>query len=571
SKLTTLHAEITDNAWAPYQAPLLDYYRPMDPDVSNANKNPWNGFLSLFRPEDKVIEYENSQDFSKDLSQYNGISMRYWEAKSRGKRDYVLIEGEHDSETNGKYHVSKDADGDLHLLMPIFTRAKNILTRTAYTGNNPFVAYQRKAIIKLTGQLEDGRMLEKNARVMQVRRVVNPKGIWRDYNNDADFHVVLMRLPRESDEFFEEFTSEGKWRAYPLVDKNNLVSLDGVNDTVKGNTGTPIDFTIHFNGTCTASQNRCAIIRVEYHDYNCSHLIFVRQGRIPIDMLGDGKTYWHTYNMRTVDSEASCPLEEGSMFKFGNWDQPIDAVNNVETDFVDRSGYLFSIAGKQTTAYWKNITSQRASDGYFSAPKIDAFVPGKTVSVASLADFNALWESKVIGNAYGVMYGNDATKTLKKVNEVYGHRRDRHLSNGEGYGMRGVFVYNTSTGDNLFFPIGATGYGRRRHSDGNGGKGTAVLRYASRNKPMDTGNPSGSPDWVNFRPLFYDLYRRPGAIYWAQRNETVSRTTGNITGIGWDVNYFTFDFNYLPASNVYGATGQPANTSDACFVRCVEK
>ena len=59
----------------------------------------------------------------------------------------------------------------------------------------------------------------------------------------------------------------------------SLVDLGA--DTVRGSTGTPIDFTIRFNGTCNENESRCAIIRVDYHNYSCQHLIFVRQGEAP--------------------------------------------------------------------------------------------------------------------------------------------------------------------------------------------------------------------------------------------------------------------------------------------------
>lgn len=47
-----------------------------------------------------------------------------------------------------------------------------------------------------------------------MRRIVNPKGVWRSHDNDKDFHVQLKRLPKENAERFETFTSEGPWKAY---------------------------------------------------------------------------------------------------------------------------------------------------------------------------------------------------------------------------------------------------------------------------------------------------------------------------------------------------------------------
>ena len=55
---------------------------------------------------------------------------------------------------------------------------------------------------------------------------------------------------------------------------------------------------------------------------------------------------------------------------------------------------------------------------------------------------------------------------------------------------------------------------------------------------------------------------RPGAIYWLDKEATME----DGTTIGWDINYFTFDFNHISRGklslNVYN--------NDACFIRCVE-
>lgn len=572
SVLESLTAEIDTNSWAPFEAFYLDYARNLDPNVTKSvNLNPWNGFLSLRRTQTTVVTMPGDNQ----ITSLNRLNMEYWNNTKRGKREYEVNTdpGEYDSdEGDGKYYVSKDEDGKLFFSIPMYTRAKQLLVKSAYTGNNPYVAYQRKAVVRFTGKLANGKTIIKFAKIMQVRRVVNPKGIWRKHDNDAAFHVTLKRLPREASESFEEFTSEGKWRAYPIVDQTNLIGLGGQNDTVMGSTGTPIDFTIHFNGTCGEKENRCAIIRVEYHDYSCFHLIFVRQGGAPLDLVGKG-TLWHSYNMCTRNTEAGCPLEEGSLFRFCNWDQPIDAINN-ENDkipwinvsaesFKDHANTPFLIAGSSERKLWSQITSNARSD-VFTAPDINPVIPGKTVSVASFEDYNELWESDAIENGYGVMYGNDATGTLSSLEEVYGHRYDKHQENGGGYGMRGIFVYNKNSGDNLFFPIGASGYGRRKHYDGAGGKGTAVLRYAGRNRALDKSAPFQDP-WLGYRPLFYDLYMRPGAIYWLQRRVSNVRN-GDEDAIAWDINYFTFDFNYIATSNVFSD-----NNSDACFVRCVEK
>ena len=98
-------------------------------------------------------------------------------------------------------------------------------------------------------------------------------------------------------------------------------------------------------------------------------------------------------------------------------------------------------------------------------------------------------------------------------------------------------------------------------------KNTVVLRYSA-----------GRSDKFNMtagdeKPLFYDLYMRPGAIYWLQRVYPPGRD-GESDIMAWDINYFSFDFNLISKSNVYATlTGEnkiETPKSDACFIRCVE-
>ena len=95
-----------------------------------------------------------------------------------------------------------------------------------------------------------------------------------------------------------------------LREQQGMSSLS--NDTIYGKTGSNIDFHIDFNqGTDNLADNRYAIIRVEYNNYTCYHLIFVRQGDKP-DNLVEGGAEWYAENMRTKTQRAESPLDEGS-------------------------------------------------------------------------------------------------------------------------------------------------------------------------------------------------------------------------------------------------------------------
>lgn len=567
-ELYELKAEIDSNAWAPYKPKDdFDYYKKMDPAVTpGAPLNPWNGFLSLRKTKVKVIPFPASSS----ITQAQEANKKYYEDHQRGTRTYFkngsLNSGD-SNETDGTYEMKREDNNAYTFRLPIYTRAKQLIIKTGYTGNNPYVAYQRKANVKFTATLkskegDETKIITQNASIMQVRRVVNPKGVWRKAGNNTPFHVVLKRLPSESSKKFESFRSEGAWRAYVVRGDKNFITLDGGSET-SGKTGSLIDFTIGFRGETKENESRNAIIRIEYHNYSCVHLIFVRQGKAPMALVANGSK-WLTCNMRTKDQEAECPLEEGSMFKFGNWNDPIDATENKNDNFSSNKLTNFKIAGTENiTKKWEEIPSS-TYDGNFPTTMVN----GTEVTVASYNDYNMLWESDDIEQGFGILYGNDATETLSDIDEVYGHRYDRHGTAdnpGAGYGMRGVFVYNKSEdptygGRNLFFPIGTTGYGRRKNLES---WKTAVLRYAGRTEAIP------ESEYLADRPLFYDLYLRPGAIYWLnQRGDLNGEEVREAESIGWDFNYFTFDFNVLSASNVF-TTKDQENQSHACFIRCV--
>ena len=557
-EIESITAEIIDNRWAPHNAnpaaaPPI-YFSEMDKE----GENKWNGFLSLHKTTMTVLPAPPGQLSEESNKEY------YEDPPKRGLREYKKFTvGEHT--TSGSldvdtYRVEKHSTeaNTYNVFIPMYTRAKQMISTTGYTGNNPFVAYQRKAVVRITTKLKDvPEAFVNTVPIYQVRRVVNPKGIYRSAGNNTPFHVVLKRLPREEATEFQTFQSEGPWKAYVVAQDNGAsitLSASGGSElqdgTIYGKTGSVIDFNVNFNGQVD-DENHYAIIRVEYHNYTCQHLIFVRQGNKP-DALLTGGTRWYAENMRTKTERASSPLDEGSLFKCGNWDYPIDASNNKNsripwinvypTDFVLYPSGGFVIAGKEDEGkkLWSTITFSNS----FS-------IPASGMRVARLADYMALLNSSDIEQGYGILYGDDATETADNIENAYGYD---YKNNNKGRGMRGCFAYNKLTGKNLFFPIGASGYGHRRRSD----KTPGMLRYSAgrteyypENEPHPWGNSR-----VKDRPLFYDLFRRPGAIYWIDK-ETNQK-------LGLDINYFTFDFNSIDATNIFDS-----DDSDACFVRCV--
>ena len=572
-KIEYIKAEILENNWAPYNASSEIYYT----GAPNGVTAPWNGFLSLHKTT-KTVLYEN--EIGSNEQYYNAVPKR----GEREYKDFVLPEGitskeftTKNSEPDDKYRVEKHPTeaNTYNIYIPMYTRAKQMISTTGYTGNNPYVAYQRKARVKITTKLEGlDEIFENEVPIYQVRRVVNPKGIYRSLKNSKSFHVVLKRLPRENDQMFKTFQSEGPWKAYVVKETNGKGITLSVTDpmttelkddleygkAIYGKTGSVIDFNVNFEQSSdNLSENRYAIIRVEYHNYTCQHLIFVRQGDNPDDLVAGG-VKWYAMNMKTTSELASNPLDEGSLFKFGNWSHPIDALSNKNPfepwinvkpeDFkvYPEDGLTNAATGDKME--WTGIVQNNTTNG-FGNPQME------NARVATGADF---WElrNSYIEQGYGVLYGDDATETADDIVEAYGYD---YVHNKSGRGMRGCFAYNRETGKNLFFPIGASGYGHRKQSYtatwGDPETVNGVLRYSA-------GRTKLYPDPVE-RPLFYDLYKRPGGIYWlnAEISQDYFTPTDGVS-LGWDINYFSFDFNFISKGNLIRSGG-----SDACFVRCV--
>lgn len=573
-KIEYIKAEILENNWAPYNASSDIYYT----GAPNGVAAPWNGFLSLHKTTETVL-YEN--EIGSNEQYYNTVPKR----GEREYKDFVLPEGitskefkTENSEPDDKYRVEKHPTeaNTYNIYIPMYTRAKQMISTTGYTGNNPYVAYQRKARVKITTKLEGlDKIFENEVPIYQVRRVVNPKGIYRSLKNNKSFHVVLKRLPRENDQMFKTFQSEGQWKAYVVKETNGkgiTLSVTDPNTTelkddpeygkaIYGKTGSVIDFNVNFEQSSdNLSENRYAIIRVEYHNYTCQHLIFVRQGDNPDDLVAGG-VKWYAMNMKTTSELASNPLDEGSLFKFGNWSHPIDALSNKNPrepwinvtpgDFKIYPEDGFTNAATGDKMVWADIIHSNTTDGFGNPQMANA-------RVATGADFWELRKYSYIEQGYGVLYGDDATETADDIVEVYGYNYEHNKS---GRGMRGCFAYNSETGKNLFFPIGASGYGHRKQSYkatwGDPETINGVLRYAA-------GRTQLYPDPVE-RPLFYDLYKRPGGIYWlnAEIPQNYFTPTDGVS-LGWDINYFSFDFNFISKDNLIRSDG-----SDACFVRCV--
>lgn len=637
SKPKLVRAEIVSNNWAPMNPGNFNYCVEADDPV----KYPWNGFLSLRRTTATVL--------SKDAPWTISSNKDYYEKNDRGWYEFTdFSDGEHPDPKDPvqkyyvKHEVDKNGDNIYYLSIPMYTRAKQMIKETSFTGNNPYEAYRRLAEVKLSITLENDVELtpDENLKIIQGRRVVNPKGVYREWNSTRSFHAALKILSNEEASSFTPLTSEGgPWKAYvvrasgsgaqKITDKDGLeigpsdpettedahgmLTFSGgdhvyksqnklVSDTVYGLTGSPIDFYIDFNNSCkSADKSRHAVVRVEYNNNTCYHLIFVRQGNAPVRLLSGG-TRWHCGNMISRSSEATTPIDEGSLFRYNGWNTPIESrsntngggayskkglgdldirkwvnwINIIPNSFTVNGGTNLYVHGKSGLCNWDDIewTNNTNEGTAFEEPSLSDYPKAR---VAEWADFQALYKNDDIELGYGVMYGDDASETGTTLEESYGY----YTGQPKTYGIRGVFVYNKTNGVSTFFPIGNSGYGHRKdngenwsHVDQwpqvNGSPLRGLLRYAC-NARWGYFDATGEkyPEGVLGCPLFYDIFMRPGAVYWFGKTRHADAgsypndaTTQDAILAGWDFNYFSFDF--YPISN-----GNLSWGKDACFVRCV--
>lgn len=563
------------------------------------NDGPWNSFLSLRKT--SVVKVENPEWEDKASWQIDAADASYYnykyykgmiDGKNRGKREYAWIEnGSGGDDIDGKYTIVNK--GSEHIFtIPLYTRAKELVTKTGFTGNNPYVAYPRKEKIKFTIEDDKGNQVGEPVYLdmIQVRRIENPKGVWRSAGKKDDFHVTLMRLPKEDETSYVTFKSEGAWRAEIMEGGDDFISLEATSEGSEGIVNTDskriegasehlIDFKIKFNGTIKETEVRCAIVRVRYHNYTCEHSIFVRQGYAPITLNGNTESEtnpaWTSFNVYRFDANdtpvyTNSPLEEGSLFRRGNY-TAILASNNERAGFKFGEGPdgNFTVLEKGKTAEselsWEGLQPSLTNNSLVSGWSI----AGNNERIAKIEDFYTLESTSIhsnINKGYGVLYGDGATETQSSVDIAWGYDRGEDPKSSVK-GMRGCFVYNINNGRNIFLPVGKSGYGRRIGSPdtkSNPNDKAGRLRYAGRSDYYTKNDPSGN---IKYLPLFYDLFERPGAIYHC-RNRLLKSEIKNVNeSSAFDINYFTMGFEgFLNGA----ADADDGSNCDACFIRTVK-
>lgn len=613
-----LTVTVTENNWAPYDPASENQWKvpptsiPTDPDkyefkwnyeaftnteymTANVPKTQY-GFLSLHLPNRNTTTIDN-MEFG---SEANEALEAFYDNTLEGERRFDSSDfsiGPHlnsyGDRTNTKGYVATEDDkytvkyvlddagnplpNQLTLMLPVWTRAKTLIFGSGFSGNNPYEAFERKAVLHIAAVFKDGTRKEKDVEVRQVKRLVNPKGVWRDAGRNETFNVTLLEAENSNAmSNFQPFESEGEWTAYIDGSTNSAgFSLDKSPDTngyttttengteIHGYTGTKICFAIKFGTAVDEDKSECAIVKVLYHGNQCLHKILIRKGyAAPVEMGGN---VWSSYSLYQANPTGGVdgysdtynailtknPLMLGSMFRRGIQSTGIRVKSNMEIGFLDPpKGAAFEVASSSyTTRTWTQIGFRNDIDteAHRQRGLGTFFADGRTYKVPSFEDWQALTDVAEFG--YGVVYGSAAEAPALSADDAYGLiDPDNTGEFTDPRGMRGVIAYDKKTGNQIFFPVGKYGTGRRTMFNIQDNTYEGVLRYSDEYRLLSLSlNPNNL-----YRPIPYNLPISSGNVYWTDVFRDNVRTANTIAGrgcLGWDLNYFNFDFNAYTANN----------------------
>lgn len=671
--LMTLEAYILDNEWRPHNVPdasanelynlkawkmQVDYTGDYAKNIDSYNRpefvaewtdidgekhsdsaahNTEFGFLSLREIKLQTYEMGGSSTTTKKLvanlrKQYfhggtdktgndpleNSFGHRYYGEIPTTNGSHVVDKGSPD----GEFDIHRQDSGNTHdyiIEVPLFTRAMSIDSWAVYSGANPFYDHYRYARVRFiaTYKKVDSAVAgpatyqeSDQTIVLQSQRIINPRTIYRSYNNKESFTVSLCyskltpKATLEKDknpvvdtktEIFQPIISDGPWSATIDCDPYGIVSISAngrtitqVGQSITGRNNTPVEFVYRPRKDAPKDGSYGAIISVYYHGNNCSHKIVVNQGFGPTQMVSGGPM-WSAFNVFDENHLTVNPLNVGNTFRRqANLNQPISEVNNEiykvhDTNvgdllLYDPTSFADYDPGK---TYTQNLEEGNLKNPIYSGwGSLTANTSGTEAAFSSMNLYNCVTDDKFdyrlptpdeypqlgiykdkvntpkdeevqvlqIGNGFGICYGDGARRTLL-TQEAYSFYDPTNTVTRSPRGVRGLVIYNINTGNNIFFPFGRWGHPRRRRN--------GELQYGSVDVLLDRSNVPSDP----YRPMAYALKYQTGAAYW-------TKSSGGDHHVALDFNAGNYMTSYLNVGDVFQTDGTKA---DALPIKPIRK
>ncbi|MCM1449385.1 MAG: hypothetical protein NC082_03515 [Clostridiales bacterium] len=554
------------------------------------------GFLSLRKVTRQILELGGSGDkykfvakmrkryFLGDENADNGVTTM---DKSLGYRNYGDMpssEGTHviGNETDGQFDISvkrnpRTGQVDYVMEVPLYTRAKSIDSYAVYSGANPFYKHARRARVRFIAKYkkidktkpgpdtyeESGETI-----VLQSRRIINPRAIYRRHGNKDPFLVTLCynKLTAEEQlktqkannvvdtvtQVYEPIISDGPWSAVIDCDPHGLVSISAngrtatrVGQSITGRNNTPVQFRYKPMVDGPEDGSYGAIVTVYYHGNNCSHKIILKQGYGATEVAENSTIKWSAYCVYDKDNLTVNPLSVGSTFRrYSDMKQPIAESNNLKYKVHEVPDGPLDIVGLKTALQWSSINANsNCTETTFSTMKFKN-VETQTTNDYRLPDYLELpyigiysdkedlkqQEKELkyvenIGTGFGITYADGATVTqiTQKATSFYDPLNNIMDSQ---MGCRGAVVYSTTTGNNVFFPFGRWGHPRRRRN--------GELQYGSVDFLL-------SSDTNIYRPMAYGLMYQVGAAFWTTAADATHKTAIDFNGGSYMSSYLNHD------------------------------
>lgn len=206
--------------------------------------------------------------------------------------------------------VTKSEDNGITLSGPVSSDGKWIFTATASQTNLMQDAYNTGSF-KITAHFKDGKTNSKTVKVVQVSRLVDPIAIYKSAANTEPVEVKVKEYAR-GDLDYHILKSDGAWSLE--IEKGGWFTISCEGKTVQ-NEGNVIQnpesgevrFTYKplnanpdgdYDGNdkfAESDKARYGIILVKYHNNNCEHRIYLRQGYHPTTMPGSNVA-WSMFN-----------------------------------------------------------------------------------------------------------------------------------------------------------------------------------------------------------------------------------------------------------------------------------
>ena len=489
-------------------------------------------------------------------------------------------------ENDAQYIVSRKTDTKLNTVdyviqVPFYTRSKTIDSWAVFSGANPFYKHRRYARVMFVAHYEktdpnvEGPDKYDDVGYTQVKqafRIDNPRGIYRKHNRLEEFHVRMAHSTLNAREIMEKeqhgtigdgdvvfapIISRGAWKAVIEKDDHNFISIytnnqkvTKVGDAIYGRTGTPVEFTYKPTTAAPKGESWGGVITIYYHNNSCIHKIIVKQGYAPVrlDYLSPTHELWSSFNLFNHNELCKSPLEIGSFYcRYETPNFPILPENNstyrvnvipgdsvlLTEDAVNGKRIIkWTAIGSQTN---KNFTDAFNKDMEFLEPvngkeytfrlpqKEEMLNLGIYLTKDSDPQQTEIDQCQDLNQAFGICYA-DGARTTRLTHDAYTFEDPYNEGKLDPRGVRGVVIYSHYDGNNIFFPFGAYGHGRRkgRVADTNWDSkrmAYGMMHYGSLEYKL-TGNAN------KFRPLAYDLPAQSGACYWINSSENASPKGG---------------------------------------------